>query len=170
MHIHITFMTYHLYIPIACQSFPLHVLCLWHRFYLYFSCISVYIRYIFHVHSITYCSMSLIYLISILLLYSCLSHILSLFLVICLYLILDLFHIISCIMFFASFLYFHVHFLFMFVYCACIIYFHISYTFILPILYYPILLSTFLYFSYTVLLYSFICLSPVFSLFHLSVL
>ena len=55
---------------------------------------------------------------------------------------------------------------FMFVYFAYIIYFHISYTFISPILYYPVLLSTFLYFSYTVLL----LLSPVSSLFHLSVL
>ena len=56
-----------------------------------------------------------------------LSHILCLFLVICLYRILDLFHIISCIMFFASFPYFHVHFPFMFVYCTYVIYFHISY-------------------------------------------
>ena len=30
-------MVYHLYMSIACQSFPLHVLCLWHSFYLYFS-------------------------------------------------------------------------------------------------------------------------------------
>ena len=181
MHIHITFMTYHLYMLIACQSRSIHFLCLWHIFYLYFSCFyTLHIPYsfynllfyvfgisfiytflvsilcIFHIHSITYYSMSLIYLISILLLYSCLSHILCLFLVICLYLILDLFHIISCIIFFASFLYFHVHFLFMFVYCAYIIYFHISYTFILPILYYSVLLSTFLYFSYTVLLYAFL--------------
>ena len=53
-----------------------------------------------------------------------LSHILFLFLVICLYRILDLFHIISCIMFFASFLYFHVHFL------SCSYTVHVSYTFI----------------------------------------
>ena len=66
MHIHITFMAYHLYIPIACQSFPLYVLCLWHNSYLYFSCISVSILCIFHIHSITYCSMSLAYLLSIL--------------------------------------------------------------------------------------------------------
>ena len=60
------FYGYHLYMPIACQSFPLHVLCLWHSFYLYFSCIYVYILCIFHIHSITYCSMSLTYLLSIL--------------------------------------------------------------------------------------------------------
>ena len=51
-----------------CMStfFPLHVLCLWHSSYLYFSCISVSILCIFHIHSITYCSMSLTYLLSIL--------------------------------------------------------------------------------------------------------
>ena len=54
IHIHITFITYHLYIPIACQSFPLHVLCLWHIPYLYFYCIPVFILCIFHIHSITY--------------------------------------------------------------------------------------------------------------------
>ena len=46
--------------------FPLHVLCLWHNSYLYFSCISVSILCIFHIHSITYCSLSLTYLLSIL--------------------------------------------------------------------------------------------------------
>ena len=66
MHIHITFMTYHIYMFIACQSFLLHVLCLWHSFYLYFSCISVSIFCIFHIHSITDCSMFLTYLLSIL--------------------------------------------------------------------------------------------------------
>ena len=51
-----------------CMStfFPLHVLCLWHSSYLYFSCISVSILCIFHIHSITYCSMYLTYLLSIL--------------------------------------------------------------------------------------------------------
>ena len=49
------FITYHLYILITCQSFPLHVLCLWHIFYLYFYCIPVSILCIFHIHSITYC-------------------------------------------------------------------------------------------------------------------
>ena len=53
-----------------------------------------------------------------------LSHILCLLLIICLYRILDLFHIISCIMFFASFLYFHVHFL------SCSYTVHVSYTFV----------------------------------------
>ena len=66
MHIHITFMTYHLYMLIACKSLSVHVLCLWHSFYLYFFCISVSILCIFHIHSITYCSMSLTYLLSIL--------------------------------------------------------------------------------------------------------
>ena len=47
MHIHITFMTYHLYMLIACKSLSVHVLCLWHIFYLYFYCILVYILYIF---------------------------------------------------------------------------------------------------------------------------
>ena len=47
MHIHITFMTYHLYMLIACQSLSVHVLCLWHIFYLYFYCIPVSILYIF---------------------------------------------------------------------------------------------------------------------------
>ena len=53
---------------VYCMStfFPLHVLCLWHSSYLYFSCISVSILCIFHIHSITYCSMSLTYLLSIL--------------------------------------------------------------------------------------------------------
>ena len=46
--------------------FPLHVLCLWYSSYLYFSCISVSILCIFHIHSITYCSMYLTYLLSIL--------------------------------------------------------------------------------------------------------
>ena len=51
-----------------CMStfFPLHVLCLWHSSYLYFSCISVSILCIFHIHSITYCSMYLTYILSIL--------------------------------------------------------------------------------------------------------
>ena len=51
-----------------CMStfFPLHVLCLWHSSYLYFSCISISILCIFHIHSITYCSMPLTYLLSIL--------------------------------------------------------------------------------------------------------
>ena len=99
-----------------------------------------------------------------------LSHILCLFLVIFLYRILDLFHIISCIIFFASFLYFHVHFL------SCSYIVHVSYTFISQILSYNLSYtvlysySTFLYFSYTVLLYAFIRLSLVSSLFHLSVL
>ena len=145
---------------IACKSFPLHVLCLWHSSYLYFSCIPVSIICIFHIHSITYYSMSLVYLLSILLLYSCfytlhipilfilsnafhvvqnlciyhiipyLSHIFFLFLVIFLYCILDLFHIISCIILFASFLYFHVHFL------SCSYTVHVSYTFISQILLY----------------------------------
>ena len=99
MNIHITFMTYHLYMLIACQSFPLHVLCPWHSFYLYFSCISVSIFCIFHIHSITDCSMSLTYLLSIFLLYSCFYtlHILCKF------------PILSC------------SFPFMFIYCACII-------------------------------------------------
>ena len=67
--------------------------------------------------------------------------------------ILDLFHIISCIMFFASFLYFHVHFL------SCSYIVHVSYTFISRILSYKpsyivlYFLSIFLCFSYTVLLY-----------------
>ena len=85
MHIHITFMTYHLYMLIACQSLSLHVLCLWHNFYLYFYCIPVSILYIF----------------------------------------------------FASFLYFHVHFL------SCSYTVHISYTFISRILSYNL--------SYTIL-------------------
>ena len=38
----------------------------WHSFYLYFSCIYVSIFCIFHIHSITDCSMSLTYLLSIL--------------------------------------------------------------------------------------------------------
>ena len=59
MHIHITFMTYHLYMLIACQSLSVHVLCLWHIFYLYFYCIPVSILYIFLCFSsfrfMTYC-------------------------------------------------------------------------------------------------------------------
>ena len=47
MHIHITFMNYHLYMLIAWKSLSVHVLCLWHIFYLYFYCILVSILYIF---------------------------------------------------------------------------------------------------------------------------
>ena len=36
--LHITFMTYHLYMLIACQSRSVYFLCLWDIFYLYFSC------------------------------------------------------------------------------------------------------------------------------------
>ena len=82
-----------------------------------------------------------------------LSHILCLFLFICLYRILDLFHIISCIMFFASFLYFHVHFL------SCSYIVHVSYTFISHILSYN-LSYTVLYFylhSYTFHISTFVC-------------
>ena len=35
------------YIPIACQSFSVHILCLWHILYLYFLCIPIFILYIF---------------------------------------------------------------------------------------------------------------------------
>ena len=90
-----------------------------------------------------------------------LSHILCLFLVICLYRILDLFHIISYIMFFASFLYFHVHFL------SCSYTVHISYTSISQILSYN-LSYTVLYFylhSYTFQIWYFCMLSSVFHLF-----
>ena len=75
--------------------------------------------------------------------------------------ILDLFHIISCIMFFASFLYFHVHFL------SCSYTVHVSYTFISQILSYN-LSYTILYFylhSYTFHIRCFCVLSSVFHLF-----
>ena len=49
MHIHITFMTHHLYMLIACQSRSVHFLCLWHIFYLYFSCFyTLHIPYSFY--------------------------------------------------------------------------------------------------------------------------
>ena len=161
-----------------CMStfFPLHVLCLWHSSYLYFSCIFVSILCIFHIHSITYCSMSLTYLLSILLLYSCLSHILCLFLVICLYLILDLFHIIFCIIFFASFLYFHVHVRILCIYhiLSYLVYFHITYLILSYTFIYILILfiyGTFVCFHLILFMYCiFICLLPVSSLFHLSVL
>ena len=35
------------FIPIACQSFSVHILCLWHILYLYFFCIPISILYIF---------------------------------------------------------------------------------------------------------------------------
>ena len=35
------------YIPIACQSFSVHILCLWHILYLYFFCIPISILYTF---------------------------------------------------------------------------------------------------------------------------
>ena len=35
------------YIPIICQSFSIHILCLWHILYLYFFCIPISILYIF---------------------------------------------------------------------------------------------------------------------------
>ena len=91
----------------------------------------------------------------------CLSHIFFLFLVICLYRILDLFYIISCIIFFASFLYFHVHFL------SCSYTVHVSYTFIYRILS-SNLSYTVLYFylhSYTFHIRYFCMLSSVFHLF-----
>ena len=134
MHIHITFMTYHLYMLIACQSLSVHFLCLWHIFYLYFSCFyTLHISYSFYNLLFYVFGISPIYTFTVF----SLSHILCLFLVICLYLILDLFRIISCIMFFASFLYFHVHFL------SCSYIVHVSYTFISHILSYNL--------SYTVL-------------------
>ena len=94
------------------------------------------------------CSMSLTYLLFILLLYSCFYtlHILCKF------------PILSC-----SFP-FHVRILCIYHILSYFVYFHITSL---------ILSCTFIYiliFSYTVLLYSFICLSPVSSLFHLSVL
>ena len=105
MHIHITFLTYNLYIPIACQYFPLHVLCLWHSFYLYFSCISVSIFCIFHIHSIIDCSMSLTYLLSILSYHLILSYtfiyILILFIYgtfVCLNLILFMYYTFICLL------------------------------------------------------------------------
>ena len=42
-------MTYHIYMLIACQSLSVHVLCLWHIFYLYFYFIHVYILITFYV-------------------------------------------------------------------------------------------------------------------------
>ena len=66
IHIHITFITCNIYMLIAYQYFPLHVLCFLHSSSLYFSCIYVSILCIFHIHSITYRFMSLIYLLSIL--------------------------------------------------------------------------------------------------------
>ena len=90
-----------------------------------------------------------------------LSHILCLFLVICLYRILDLFHIISCIIFFASFLYFHVHFL------SCSYTVHVSYTFISQILSYNLsyIVLYFYLHSYTFHIRYFCMLSSVFHLF-----
>ena len=47
-------------LPIACQSLSVHILCLWHIFYLYFYCIHVsmlYISYTYHVHFLS-CSYS----------------------------------------------------------------------------------------------------------------
>ena len=44
-------------LPIACQSLLVHILCLWHIFYLYFYCIPVsmlYISYTYHVHFLSY--------------------------------------------------------------------------------------------------------------------
>ena len=90
-----------------------------------------------------------------------LSHILCLLLVICFYHILDLFHIIYYIIFFASFLYFHVHFL------SCSYTMHVSYTFISHILSYN-LSYTVLYFylhPYTFHIRYFCMLSSVFHLF-----
>ena len=95
--------------------------------YSYFYTLHISILLIFH---ISHRSIKLTVLLS----YHILSYVsityTCLFLVICLYRILDLFHIISCIMFFASFLYFHVHFL------SCSYTVHVSYTFISRILSY----------------------------------
>ena len=107
-----------------CMSiFQLHVLCLWHSSYLYFSCISVSILCIFHIHSITYCSMSLTYLL----------------------------YIISYLK------YFHITYLIL------------SYTFIYSLILF--IYGTFVFFHLILFMYcTFICLLPVSSLFHLSVL
>ena len=56
IHIHITLITYHLYISIACQSFLLHILCLWPISYLYFYCIPISILCIFLYLSCVYLS------------------------------------------------------------------------------------------------------------------
>ena len=90
-----------------------------------------------------------------------LSHILCLFLVICLYRILDLFHIISYIIFFASFLYFHVDFL-SYLYTV-----HVSYTFIFQILSYNLsyIVIYFYLHSYTFHIQYFCMLSSVFHMF-----
>ena len=90
-----------------------------------------------------------------------LSHIFFLFLVICLYRILDLFNIMFCIIFFASFLYFHVHFL------SCSYFVHVSYTFISRIFSHN-LSYTVMYFylhSYTFPIRYFCTFSSVFHLF-----
>ena len=148
MHIHITFMTYKHYIPIACQYFPLHVLCLWHSFYLYFSCISVSIFCIFHIHSITDCFMSLTYFF---------------------YLYFYCIPVSILYIFFASFLYFHVHIL-----CMChiilyLVYFHITCLILSCTFIYILILfiySTFVCFNPILFMYyTFICLLPVLVLF-----
>ena len=107
-----------------CMSiFQLHVLCLWQSSYLYFSCISVSILCIFHINSITYCSMSLTYLL----------------------------YIISYLK------YFHITYLIL------------SYTFIYILILF--IYGTFVSFHLILFMYcTFICLLPVSSLFHLSVL
>ena len=47
IHIHITFIPYHLIFLLHVNLFLLHVLCLWHILYLYFFCIPISILYIF---------------------------------------------------------------------------------------------------------------------------
>ena len=157
-------------LQIACQSFLLHVLCLWHISYLYFYYIYVSILCIFHIHSITYCSMSLAYLLSILLLYSCFYtlhipysfynlllyvHVLLSFTVHVLYSCTNFIyyiHVMFMYYFHILFSFYTFHIAFSFMYCTC------SYTF-------RVLSYTFLYnrvSSYFVLYYS--CASLYFHL------
>ena len=121
-----------------CMSifFLLHVLCLWHiSLSILFLYSYTYHVFIFHACHMSFSMflffsrlhiMSLVYVFFICPFYDLLhsmyyyvyhiipylSHILCLFLVTCLYRILNLFHLISYIMFFASFLYFHVSYTF----------------------------------------------------------
>ena len=110
------------YIPIACQTFsitcsislayPLLILFLYSYFeyFTYSYTYHVSSLCLFHLSALCLLLHSLYYYVYHIIPY--LSQILCLFLVTCLHRILDLFHLISCIMFFASFLCFHVSYTF----------------------------------------------------------
>ena len=123
------------YIPIACQSFSVHILCLWHILYLYFFCIPISILYIFLylscVHLFPGCHMSFFSRF----LFFFKLHIMSLVYVFFIFRFYDLLHSMYYYIYFTyicTFLFYHILYAFVyFLYLSCvdlksIISYHIS--------------------------------------------